>query len=168
VPPLYELLQAALPEPVPTWTEVFVRLLVATAVGGAIGLDRELTQKPAGLRTHALVSLGAALATASALQLGVPNDITHADAASRVMQGVVAGIGFIGGGVILHADGRDVKGLTTAASIFVAAALGISSGLGHWRVALAATGITVVVLTLGRPFEELLHKMRRSEQKPTP
>ena len=166
MPVLYELLQTSLPEPLPTWTEVFVRLLAATALGGAIGLDRELTQKPAGLRTHALVSLGAALATASALQLGVRSDITHADAASRVIQGVVAGIGFIGGGVILHADGRDVKGLTTAASIFVAATLGISCGIGRWRVAAAAAGITLVVLTLGRPLEELLHKLQRKEQQP--
>ena len=164
MPALFELLQTALPEPVPTWTEVVIRLLAATAVGGVIGLDRELTQKPAGLRTHALVSLGAALATASALQLGVRNDVTHADAASRVIQGIIAGIGFIGGGVILHADGRNVKGLTTAASIFVAAALGISCGIGRWRVAVAAAGIALVVLTLGRPLEEGLHKVRRKAQ----
>ena len=157
----YELLQVALPERVPTWTDVVIRLATATAVGGVIGLDRELTQKPAGLRTHALVSLGAALATASALQLGVPNDITHADAASRVIQGIVAGIGFIGGGVILHADGRNVKGLTTAASIWVAAALGVSCGIGKWRVALSAAAIALFILTVGRPIEELLHKIRR-------
>jgi len=166
VPTLYELLQTTLPEVVPTWTDVVVRLLAATALGGAIGLDRELTRKPAGLRTHALVSLGAALATASALQLGVRNDLTHADAASRVIQGVVAGIGFIGGGVILHADGRNVKGLTTAASIFVAATLGISCGIGRWRVAASAAGIALVVLTLGRPLEEALHKAKQDDEPP--
>lgn len=164
VPALYELLQVALPEAVPTWTDVVVRLLAATAVGGAIGLDRELTLKPAGLRTHALVSLGAALATASALQLGVRNDLTHADAASRVIQGVVAGIGFIGGGVILHADGRNVKGLTTAASIFVAATLGISCGIGRWRVALSAAAIALAVLTLGMRLEHALHKLYGNKQ----
>ena len=163
----YELLQAVLPEPVPTWTDVVIRLLIATAIGGAIGLDRELTQKPAGLRTHALVSLGAALVTASAMQLGVPNTITHADPASRVIQGIVAGIGFIGGGVILHAE-RQVKGLTTAASIFVAAGLGISCGIGKWRVALAATAIALVVLTLGRPLEEGLHKIKGNSSADEP
>lgn len=166
VPAFYELLQTALPEPVPTWTEVVIRLFIATGLGAAIGLDRELTLKPAGLRTHALVSLGAALLTASALQLGVRNDVTHADAASRVIQGVVAGIGFIGGGVILHADGRNVKGLTTAASIFVAAALGVSCGIGRWRVAVVAAGLALVVLTLGLPLEEALHKVRRKEKAP--
>jgi putative Mg2+ transporter-C (MgtC) family protein len=148
-----------LPEAIPTWTDVVLRLLAATALGGAIGLDRELTQKPAGLRTHALVALGAALVTASALQLGVRSDLTHADPASRVIQGIVAGIGFIGGGVILHSD-RNVRGLTTAASIFVAAALGVSCGIGQWRVAGVAAGITLVVLTLGRPLEEALHRAK--------
>jgi putative Mg2+ transporter-C (MgtC) family protein len=156
-----------LPEPIPTWTEVVVRLLAATALGGAIGLDRELTQKPAGLRTHALVALGAALATASALQLGVRDDMTHADPAARVIQGIVAGIGFIGGGVILHTEHRDVKGLTTAASIFVAATLGVSCGIGQWRVAAVAAAITLAVLTLGRPLEEVLHRVQRKND-PTP
>src|SRR5687768_1892674 len=131
-----------LPEPIPTWTGVVVRLLVATA-------------------------LGAALATASALQLGVPDHMTHADPAARVIQGIVAGIGFIGGGVILHAENRDVKGLTTAASIFVAATLGISCGIGRWRVAVVAAAITLALLTLGRPLEAVLHRVQR-KNGPTP
>jgi putative Mg2+ transporter-C (MgtC) family protein len=77
-----------------TWTDVVIRLLAATGIGGAIGLNRELTRKPAGLRTHALVALGSARATVSALQLGGPVD-AHADAVSRVIQGVIAGIGFL-------------------------------------------------------------------------
>ena len=168
--PLLPWLQSlqTVPEPVPVWTEVMLRLLAATAAGSMLGLNRELTQKPAGLRTHALVALGSALVTVSALQLGVANNVTHADAASRVMQGIVAGIGFIGGGVILHADGRDVKGLTTAASIFVAAALGVSCGIGRWRVAAVAAGIALVVLTLGRPVEEVLHRFRRKDDPPPP
>src|SRR6476661_5314755 len=107
------------PETMPTWSEVMLRLVAATVIGGAIGLNRELTKKPAGLRTHALVALGAALATVSALQLGGVAGGSHGDAASRVIQGIVAGIGFIGGGVILHTDGRNVVGLTTAATIWV-------------------------------------------------
>ena len=162
--PLVSILQSlqTVPEPVPVWTEVMLRLLAATAVGSVIGLNRELTQKPAGLRTHALVALGSALVTVSALQLGVTNNTTHADAASRVIQGVVAGIGFIGGGVILHADGRNVKGLTTAATIWVSAALGISCGIGQWHIAGMAAGIALFVLVIGRPVETLLHRHRRN------
>ena len=156
-----------LPEPVPVWTEVMLRLLAATAAGSILGLNRELTQKPAGLRTHALVALGAALVVVSALQLGVANDMTHADAASRVIQGVIAGIGFIGGGVILHADGQNVKGLTTAATIWVAAALGISCGIGQWRVAGMTAIIALILLVLGRPLEDLLHRVKRDNQPPT-
>lgn len=155
-----------LPEPVPTWTEVLLRLLAATAAGSLVGLNRELTQKPAGLRTHALVALGAALVTVSALQLGVRNDVTHADAASRVIQGIIAGIGFIGGGVILHADNHNVKGLTTAATIWVAAALGISAGIGQWRVAGTAAVITLMVLVLGQPLENVLHRLRGNHEPP--
>lgn len=146
---------------VPTWSEALIRLLEATAIGGMIGLNRELTKKPAGLRTHALVALGSALVTVTALQLGVPNDRTHADAASRVIQGLIAGIGFLGGGVILHAEGRTVKGLTTAATIWVAAALGISCGIGQWHIAGMAAAIALVVLVVGRGVESALHRHSR-------
>src|SRR3954470_5261378 len=134
------------PDTVPDWSEAILRLLAATATGGAIGLNRELTKKPAGLRTHALVALGCALVTVTALQLGGPNDAIHVDATSRVIQGLVAGIGFLGGGVILHTEGRDVKGLTTAATLWVAAALGISCGVGQWHIAGMAVAIALVVL----------------------
>ena len=110
---------------------------------------------------------GAALVVVSTLQLGVANDVTHADAASRVIQGVIAGIGFIGGGVILHADGQNVKGLTTAVTIWVAAALGISCGIGQWRVAGMTAIIALILLVLGRPLEDLLHRVKRDNQPPT-
>ena len=153
-------------EPVPAWTDVMLRLLAATAAGGAIGLNREWTQKPAGLRTHALVALGAALVVVTALQLGLTEGRTQADATSRVIQGVIAGIGILGGGVILHADGRNVKGLTTAATIWVAAALGVSCGIGQWRVAATTVAIALVVLVLGEPLESAIHKLKRTT-KPT-
>ena len=151
---------AAAPDDVLTWIDVVLRLLAATAIGGAIGLNRELTRKPAGLRTHALVALGAALATLSAIQLGGPTGTPHIDAASRVIQGIVAGIGFIGGGVILHTDNRNVMGLTTAATIWVAAALGISCAVGQWRVAGSAVLIALVVLVVGREIEGALHRIK--------
>ena len=150
------------PDDVLSWTDVVIRLLAATGIGGAIGLNRELTRKPAGLRTHALVALGAALATVSALQLGDPA-APHTDAAARVIQGIVAGIGFIGGGVILHTENRNVMGLTTAATIWVAAALGISCAVGQWRVAGSAVLLALVVLIIGRQLEGALHRIKGDE-----
>src|SRR3954464_5001302 len=89
------------------------RLVLATLLGAMVGLNREISLKPAGLRTHALVALGAAILSYVGLQVGRPAG--DGAAASRIIQGMVAGIGFIGGGVILHrADIRMVRGLTTA------------------------------------------------------
>ena len=144
-----------------------IRLVAATAIGGVIGLNREITLKPAGLRTHSLVSLGSALMTVTALHLS-GDPLMHVDATSRVIQGMVAGIGFIGGGVILHKDGRDVKGLTTAATIWVAAALGVSCGIGRWQLALGAVTIALVVLVVGRGVENAIHKRQLTDPGPEP
>lgn len=142
------------------WTEVLLRLLAATLAGAAIGFNRELTQKPAGLRTHALVSLGAALVVVTAVLLGPEDGRVHPDATARVIQGIVAGIGFIGGGVILHAEGRNVVGLTTATTIWVAAALGIACGVGHWAMAATAVAITLFVLIVGQWVEKWIGTLR--------
>ena len=150
------------PDSAVTWADAMIRLLAASGIGGVIGLNRELTRKPAGLRTHSLVALGSALATVTALQLGPSTNGTTADATSRVIQGVIAGIGFIGGGVILHSEGRNVYGLTTAATILVAAALGVSCGVGQWRVAGVASLIALGVLVLGRGIESALHRRHDS------
>src|SRR5687767_4686114 len=146
-------------EAVLRWTEVLLRLLAATLAGAVIGFNRELTQKPAGLRTHALVSLGAARIVVTAVLLGPEDNRIHADATARVIQGIVAGIGFIGGGVILHAEGRNVIGLTTATTIWVAAALGITCGVGHWILPATAVGITLFVLVIGQWVEKLMGKV---------
>lgn len=148
-------------EAVARWTEALIRLLAATLAGAAIGFNRELTQKPAGLRTHALVSLGSALAVLTAAVLGPGDARIHADATARVIQGVVAGIGFIGGGVILHAEGRHVIGLTTAATIWVAASLGVACAVGHWAIALTAVAIALFVLIVGQWVEERIGTVQR-------
>jgi putative Mg2+ transporter-C (MgtC) family protein len=130
-----------------------LRLGSAVAIGGLVGLDRGLRQKPAGLRTHALVSLGAALMTYTGIELAPqePSAIT------RVLQGVIAGVGFLGGGVILRdAQDQRVRGLTTAASIWIVAGLGMACGAGHWRTGLVASAFTLVVLMGGRQIEQLL------------
>jgi putative Mg2+ transporter-C (MgtC) family protein len=134
--------------------EVFLRLGIAMLVGGALGLNRELHGKPAGLRTHALVSLGAALVTLIGIEMVHPT--ASMDPVLRVIQGIMAGIGFLGGGVILRDDSNhSVHGLTTAASLWVASCLGIGCGAGQWMTALIALGLTLLVLTVGAPVERL-------------
>jgi putative Mg2+ transporter-C (MgtC) family protein len=137
-----------------------LRLGSAVAIGGLVGLDRGLRQKPAGLRTHALVSLGAALMTYTGIELAPmePGAIT------RVLQGVIAGVGFLGGGVILRdAQDQRVRGLTTAASIWIVAGLGMACGAGHWRTGLLASGFTLMVLMGGRRIEQLLASWNGAE-----
>jgi putative Mg2+ transporter-C (MgtC) family protein len=143
--------------------EVILRLGGATLVGAVIGFDRELREKPAGLRTHALVSLGAALMTVIGLELTAGWGGSDPGAMTRIIQGVVTGIGFLGGGVILRGGGgpdgpsRTVRNLTTAASIWVAAALGLACGAGLWRTALIALALTLIVLVFGHRLERSLH-----------
>lgn len=145
----------------PDATAIAIRLGLAMVAGAIVGVDRELKRKPAGLRTHALVSLGAAIvliATVGASQ-GAP------DAMSRAIQGIITGIGFLGAGVIMqHEAERRVEGLTTAASIWVAAALGIACGAGIVELALIAVAATIVVLVGGNWIESAIG--RRSDDKP--
>ncbi|MEH6490854.1 MgtC/SapB family protein [Halopseudomonas sp.] len=125
-------------------TRITLRLVLAVLLGGLLGLEREQQGKEAGVRTHMLVSLGAALFVL------VP-DIAGAmdDAMSRVIQGVVAGVGFLGAGTILKRNGNDeVKGLTTAAGIWLTAAIGVTIGLGHEATALLAAGMAFIILHL--------------------
>lgn len=139
------------------------RLLVSALAGGVIGAERELRAKPAGVRTHALVSLGAALVVLAGLLLG-SDGLVHPDAVSRVIQGLIAGIGFLGAGSILQrGEGSLVHGLTTAASLWVVAVIGIGAGLGLWRLTLAATMIVLLVLLAEKPISRLL-----GSDKPAP
>lgn len=137
--------------------DIVARLASATLLGGVLGLDRELRSKPAGLRTHALVSLGSALAITVTMQFLDGPGIDHA-AVTRTIQGIVAGVGFLGGGAILRAkDREEVTGLTTAASIWVVAALGIACGGGFWVSAVVAVLLALLVLVLGTPLERFVH-----------
>ena len=139
-----------------------LRLALATLLGAGVGLNREISFKPAGLRTHALVALGAALLAVLGLQLG--SAAGDGAAASRIIQGMVAGIGFIGGGVILHrADVRMVHGLTTAASIWVVAATGAAVGAGLWRAAVMTIVLALVILTVGRKIDQMLHRIHSDD-----
>ncbi|QEZ44584.1 MgtC/SapB family protein [Cupriavidus oxalaticus] len=125
-------------------TRLLVRLTLAVVLGGLIGYEREASGKAAGLRTHMLVALGSALFVLVPLQAGVPlADI------SRVLQGLIAGIGFLGAGAILKQNSEaDIKGLTTAASVWMVAAIGVAAGLGRDTTAVIATIFTLVILQI--------------------
>ncbi len=140
--------------------EVFFRLGAAVLIGGILGINRELRHKPAGMRTHALVALGAALITLTAVQLATNGDVVDGGIVVRAIQGVITGIGFLGAGVILRSqDQTMVSGLTTSASIWVVAALGIACGVGFWQMALMAMGFSLLILVVGEPLEHFLHQV---------
>ncbi|MBD0270030.1 MgtC/SapB family protein [Pseudanabaena sp. FACHB-2040] len=124
------------------WPELLARLLLALLLGSVVGLDRELGQKSAGLRTNMLVSLGTALFILSTVQSGTTE--TSSDALPRVIQGVATGVGFVGAGSIFQRD--RVHGLTSAAAIWVSAAVGVAAALGQWQLGLI--GVTLTLITL--------------------
>jgi putative Mg2+ transporter-C (MgtC) family protein len=125
------------------WVRLAVRLVLAAVLGGALGWQREWTGKAAGLRTHMLVAMGAALFVTAAQQAGIGTD--HL---SRVIQGIVTGIGFVGGGVILKlSEQRQIKGLTTATAIWLSAAVGVAAGLGRGVAAILGTVLALLVLS---------------------
>lgn len=129
---------------VPQVTRATVRLLVAATLGGALGYEREKKGKAAGVRTHMLVALGAALFVMVPQQMKV----TDADL-TRVLQGLVAGVGFLGAGAIVRADDQTrVKGLTTAAGVWLTAAVGMAAGLGREATAFLCTALALVVLSV--------------------
>jgi putative Mg2+ transporter-C (MgtC) family protein len=129
--------------------ELLLRLGAATLAGLIVGLNRDLRNRPIGMRTLSLVALGSAIVVVSTIQF--PGIAENSNAASRVIQGIIqglmAGIGFIGAGVILRdSNAQRVKGLTSAATVWVTAALGIACGLGAWRTVAIALVLTFFVL----------------------
>lgn len=151
----------------PSDAELAVRLLVAAVLGGAIGLERELADKYAGLRTHISVALGSCLfAIVSAYSFDHFGDIPRDDSSysvdvTRIASYVAAGIGFIGGGTIVK-HGGSVRGLTTAGSLWVAAAVGLASGFGRWFLAAVTTGVLLLALVgLQRPARWLDQRRAR-------
>lgn len=145
--------------------EVILRLLAAAAIGACIGLDREVRRKPAGMRTHALVALGSALVTLVVVRFDPKGP--HIDAISRAVQGIIAGVGFLGGGAILKAEHEMVSGLTTAASIWLVASLGIACGVGQWVAALIALAFALIILIVGGPVEGFVHRLSSKRKLPS-
>src|ERR1700682_1732074 len=148
---------------------VLIRLVAAVVAGSAIGLDREVRHKPAGMRTHALVCLGAALLVVVVVRVG-PGGMNRLDSVSRVIQGIIAGVGFLGGGAILKTTtGPEmVRGLTTAATIWLAASLGVACGAGQWGPVVIGTLLSVLIVIVGRPIEGFVHRHFRNPETPPP
>lgn len=137
---------------------VLLRTITAVILGGVVGIQREKVGKPAGLRTHMLVCLGTAVGVLACSGVGM-----DMDGLSRVIQGIVTGIGFIGAGTILKlTEQREIEGLTTAAGLWMTAAIGVAVGLGALGIAVIATVLTVIVLAL-LGLEEALNKRGKKE-----
>ena len=137
--------------------EMLVRLMAALAAGALIGIDREVRNRPAGLRTHALAAEGAALFTMAAILLAVEADRTGVGPSDpgRIISTIVQGIGFLAAGVIFSHQAQ-VRGLTTAAGMWVTAAIGVLCGLGLYFLAVSATVATVAVLAIVKQLETRL------------
>jgi len=129
--------------------EAILRLILAVVLGSFIGSERELKNKPAGVRTHALVSLGSCLFTIVSLSFGTVASVDP----SRVAAGIVTGIGFLGAGAIFRIEDR-IAGLTTAADLWVIAAVGLAVGLGYYSLAISSAVLAYSVLFCGRFFEK--------------
>jgi putative Mg2+ transporter-C (MgtC) family protein len=136
---------------------VLLRVFAAVLLGAVVGIERERAGKPAGLRTHMLVSLGTAVVVIACQDAGM-----SLDGLSRVIQGIVTGIGFIGAGTILKLnEQREIQGLTTAAGLWMTAAIGVAAGLGILGVAVIGTLGTVLILVL----EHFIDSRRNTQNK---
>ena len=145
---------------------VIIRLIAAALLGGIVGIQRESTRKPAGLRTHMLVSLSTAVFVISCSSAGMSSD-----GLSRVIQGIVTGIGFIGAGTILKlSQEHQIRGLTTAASVWMTAAIGVTVGLGSLGIGLIVAVLALLILSLEK-FERRFEDRRITtidDQKKSP
>jgi putative Mg2+ transporter-C (MgtC) family protein len=155
------------PEPA-SWLDLSLRIGLALLAGVLVGINRDLHQKPIGLRTLGLVSLGSCLLVLTVSQYANSRGFNSSDPASRATQGIVSGIGFLGAGVIMRGrDLRHVYGLTTAAAIWAVAALGVSSALAEWRILLLGFGATLLLLVVGGPLEHYVERMA-DRKRPAP
>ncbi len=147
----------------PVFWDDAARVGMAALLGGALGLEREWKGHWAGLRTHMMVSIGCAVFVIAGL--GVAGEV-HREAATRVIQGIASGIGFLGAGTILKLDQKqEVKGLTTASSIWLSAALGTAAGLAEFALATAAAVVSLFVLGVLGPIEKFLERRQAMHRR---
>jgi putative Mg2+ transporter-C (MgtC) family protein len=142
-----------------SWVQITLRLSFALILGAIIGLERQLRHKPAGLRTHMLVSLASAIFTLIPWEITSGESNLDANILSRIIQGIAAGVGFLGAGEILRESSQgsqraEVHGLTSAAAIWVSASLGIAAGCGLWELGLIGAVFTFLVLYVFKRFEK--------------
>ncbi len=149
------------------WPEIVLRLGVATLAGGLIGLNRDLHGKPIGLKTLGLVGLATAMVVVLADPSGDTTKISPEG--SRIIQGILTGIGFLGAGVIVRAEHHfRVRGLTSAACTWLTACVGIACGIGQWRIVVVALAITFGLLIVGHRLERWLHRVLGGKDDPAP
>lgn len=136
--------------PLITDLELIRRLITAALLGAALGFERELRQKDAGLRTNILIAVGSALFTLMSIEISGPSGDP-----ARIAAQIVTGIGFLGAGAIMRTD-TGIQGLTTAATVWVNAAVGVAAGGGKYHLALIATGVTLAALWILEPIERVI------------
>ncbi|MFH1256381.1 MAG: MgtC/SapB family protein [Candidatus Diapherotrites archaeon] len=144
-----------------TELDIVLRLLLAVLFGAVIGFEREVHLRPAGLRTHILVCMGAALFTISSLSIGGPDD------PARIAAGIVTGIGFLGAGAIFHFKDHTI-GLTTAADLWVVAAIGLATGAGYFFAGAVATFLVWLTLFGGEKLKTRIDQKALAEGRETP
>lgn len=153
---LWQELTNGIPESRNLWI-IVIRVVSAMLLGAIVGIQRERAGKPAGVRTHILVSVGTAIVVLACAGSGM-----DMDGQSRVIQGIVTGIGFIGAGSILKvSEERDIRGLTTAAGLWLTAAVGVASGLGTIGIAVIAAVLALIILAL----EGVVARFRKKPQQ---
>ena len=146
-----------------TLLEATLRLGAAVLAGAAIGLNRNLHAKATGVRTLSLVALGSALGVLAADHVGGPGDAT------RAMQGILTGIGFLGAGVIIrNAGGSRIHGLTTAASTWITACMGMACAVADWQIVVPAIVIALAILIWGGQFEKAIRRRVGIEEEASP
>lgn len=146
----------------PVFWDDAARIGAAAVLGGAIGLEREWTGHWAGLRTHMMVAIGSAIFVVA----GVGAAGEQAESVTRVIQGVAAGIGFLGAGTILKlGDQMEIKGLTTASSIWLSAALGTAAGMAEYALAAAAACVSLFVLGVVGPIEKFFERRQADHRR---
>lgn len=139
---------------------VVLRLVAAAILGAAIGIERQRAGKAAGVRTHMLVTVGTTVFLLACSRYGM-----NIDGTSRVIQGIITGIGFIGAGTIIKLEGEmDVKGLTTSAGIWISAAIGVAIGLGALGLAIMATFLALIILTVTVAVDNWINKGRLTKK----
>lgn len=147
----------------PSEIELVLRLVIAALLGAALGVEREIYQKTAGLRTHTLVAAGAALFTIAGAYAFEGADVDP----TRVAAQVVTGIGFIGAGAMIR-TGFTVSGITTATTLWFAAALGLATGFGMYLFAAVSLGVALVIMIGFAPVRRRIHRVQRLEMMYTP